>query len=121
MNNWLFSCLFLFSFSLSPLLSNEIPERIIKLEKIESILSLESSNGFVWEYSETKLPSHWLKIEIPSNPKNIFHKNTYYLHTFFYISQLPSEDLILHIHSISDRDKIYFNNVLIGSTGVFDS
>ena len=75
MNNWLFSCLFLFSFSLSPLLSNEIPERIIKLEKIESILSLESSNGFVWEYSETKLPSHWLKIEIPSNPKNIFHKN----------------------------------------------
>jgi hypothetical protein len=121
MNNWFIFILFLISFCLFPLKSNDIPERIKYLDRIENILSLESSNGFYWEYSESNAPFHWLKTEIPSNLKFNFHKNIYYLHTYFHLSRLPPEDLYLHINSISDRDKIYFNNVLIGNTGIFDS
>jgi hypothetical protein len=121
MNNWFIFILFLISFCLFPLKSNDIPESIKYLDRIENILSLESSNGFNWEYSESNAPFHWIKTEIPSNLKFNIHKNIYYLHTYFHLSRLPPEDLYLHINSISDRDKIYFNNVLIGSTGIFDS
>ena len=78
MKNWLI--LFLLSFCLLPLYSNDIPEGIKSLDRFENILSLESSNGFNWEYSESNAPFHWLKTEIPSNLNFNFHKNIYFLY-----------------------------------------
>ena len=121
MNHWLFYILFLLSICFFPLNSNDIQKRIKNLDRIENILSLESSNGFYWEYSLSNAPFHWLRTEIPSNLNINSHKIIYYLHTYFNLSKLPSKELYLHINSISDRDKIYFNNVLIGETGIFNS
>ncbi len=71
------------------------------------------------------LDDQWYPIQVPSAAelhRAISPKNTNY----WYLKQLiiPNgilEDLILELGEISDRDRTYFNGVLIGATGDWDS
>ena len=71
------------------------------------------------------LENEWKPALVPGNPigENLVPLNTeiiWYLKVFT-ISSSPSEDQILYLKRISDRDETYLNGILIGKTGDWNS
>ncbi len=67
----------------------------------------------------------WKPALVPGNPigekiVSVEVNSLWYLKVF-YVKEIPTEDQILYLKRISDRDETYLNGVLIGKTGDWDS
>ncbi len=67
----------------------------------------------------------WKPALVPGNPigekiVSVEVNSLWYLKVF-YVKEIPTEDQILYLKRISDRDLTYLNGVLIGKTGEWDS
>ncbi|GIX41370.1 MAG: stage II sporulation protein E [Leptospiraceae bacterium] len=110
--------IFLYIFiSYCPLWAKEI-----QLVDHKSIYDLSESDWYITEQNPLKEKEmNWIKINVPSNAKTITKKNEVWYKTIIKCKLPLKESIGIKLGIISDRDKVYWNGVLIGETGKWNS
>ncbi len=99
------------------------------LKSENEIQILDSDND--WEFTTQEINSekrdelndsniHWLPYQIPSNPNTNF-KQIWVRKKIFISDNFSQKQLAIRLGIISDRDRTFFNQTLIGATGTFGS
>ncbi len=125
--------MFVFCFSNPGSEENKIPNKETIYTWERQAISLDSESD--WEYTIDDIENaeilksnfdslDWKKYKVPSNLHSleIDKKRKIWIRRKVFIpEELANKQLALRLGIISDRDKTYFNQVLIGSTGCFGS
>lgn len=95
----------------------------ITIDNYDNIYDLRKGDWYITESNpiENKEKIQWEKIQVPSNANEKF-KNKEVWYKIIVKCKLPVKECIgIKLGIISDRDKVYWNGTLIGSSGIWNS